>query len=138
MTDPTSASRGRRRRSGRHLQPARRQRATPIPPEEARRNRDAAFGSPNPRRTWIGTPSGTASSGLSAPSADSAGSATEGEQRRTDGAAAAMPPAGSSARRSTFPGTGSSPAAGPQGSGDDPADPDSPVTPDTSPAPDGS
>ena len=63
MTDPSSASRGRRRRSGRHQQqPARRARSTPIPPEEARRNRDAAFGSPNPRRTWIGSSSGTASS----------------------------------------------------------------------------
>lgn len=58
MTDPSSASRGRRRRSGRHQQqPARRARSTPIPPEEARRNRDAAFGSPNPRRTWIGSSS---------------------------------------------------------------------------------
>ena len=62
MTDPSSASRGRRRRSGRHQQPARRARSTPIPPEEARRNRDAAFGSPNPRRTWIGSSSGTAPS----------------------------------------------------------------------------
>ena len=73
MTDPSSASRRSRRRSGRHRQqPVRRTESTPLPPEQARRNRDAAFGGPNPKRTWIGTPAAPPS----APSAPSAAGAS--------------------------------------------------------------
>ena len=57
MTDPFSASRRSRRRSGRHRQqPVRRTESSPLPPEQARRNRDAAFGGANPKRTWIAGP----------------------------------------------------------------------------------
>ena len=69
MTDPFSAPRRSRRRSGRHRQqPVRRTESTPLPKEQARRNRDAAFGAPNPKRTWIDTPAAPAS----APSAPEA------------------------------------------------------------------
>ncbi|MFJ6043224.1 LCP family protein [Brachybacterium paraconglomeratum] len=69
MTDPFSAPRRSRRRSGRHRQqPVRRTESTPLPKEQARRNRDAAFGAPNPKRTWIATPAAPAS----APSAPEA------------------------------------------------------------------
>jgi hypothetical protein len=73
MTDPSSASRRSRRRSGRHRQqPVRRTESSPLPPEQARRNRDAAFGGANPKRTWIGTPAAPPS----APSATSAAEAS--------------------------------------------------------------
>lgn len=60
MTDPSSDPRRRRRRSGRHQQPDRRPQSPPLPPDEARRNRDAAFGSPNPKRTWLSAESAPA------------------------------------------------------------------------------
>ena len=91
MTDHSSESRRRRRRSGRHQQPARR-RASPLPPDEARRNRDAAFGTSGQKRTWVGggTPSTPSADG---PSDDSS---TEPRSRasspRGEGTAA---PAGS-------------------------------------------
>ncbi|AXK47124.1 LCP family protein [Brachybacterium saurashtrense] len=55
MTDPSSDSSRRRRRSGRHRHPARRPQSPPLPDDQARRNRDAAFGTSHERRTWIGS-----------------------------------------------------------------------------------
>ncbi|ASK66511.1 transcriptional regulator [Brachybacterium avium] len=69
MTDHSSDSRRRRRRSGRHQQPARRPASPPLPPDEARRNRDAAFGTTGEKRTW---PGGSPASAPSAPSPSAA------------------------------------------------------------------
>ncbi|WP_010551251.1 LCP family protein [Brachybacterium paraconglomeratum] len=86
MTDPFSAPRRSRRRSGRHRQqPVRRTESTPLPKEQARRNRDAAFGAPNPKRTWIDTPAAPAS----APSAPEA----PADERTADARPADAPPA---------------------------------------------
>src|SRR5699024_6404361 len=101
MTDHSSESRRRRRRSGRHQQPARR-RASPLPPDEARRNRDAAFGTSGQKRTWVsgGTPSTPAADG---PSDDaSAGSRPQASSPGSEDAAASAgspaPSAGSEPR----------------------------------------
>lgn len=86
MTDPFSAPRRSRRRSGRHRQqPVRRTESTPLPKEQARRNRDAAFGAPNPKRTWIDT----AATPASAPSAPEA----PADERTADGRPADARPA---------------------------------------------
>ncbi|MGP9537704.1 LCP family glycopolymer transferase [Brachybacterium sp. AOP43-C2-M15] len=126
MTDPSSASRRRRRRSGRHQQPHRRPQSTPLPPEEARRNRDAAFGSPNPKRTWIGSASDSAPSAPSpvpssaepsaspaapsAPSAEPSASPAEpaGAVPATEQRAVRSAPPGSSAARRTATGADAS------------------------------
>lgn len=80
MTDPSSASRRRRRRSGRHQQPVRRAESTPLSPEEARRNRAAAFGAPNPKRSWPGSVASAAgSSAGSDPAATDSAEPTSGE-----------------------------------------------------------
>ncbi|MEE1618961.1 LCP family glycopolymer transferase [Brachybacterium sp. J153] len=62
MTDPSSAPRRRRRRSGRHQEPLRRPTSTPLPPDQARANRNAAFGNGGAKRTWPGATTPPASS----------------------------------------------------------------------------
>ncbi|MEO2097353.1 MAG: LCP family protein [Brachybacterium sp.] len=116
MTDPFSAPRRSRRRSGRHRQqPVRRTESTPLPKEQARRNRDAAFGAPNPKRTWIDTPAAPASA-PSAPEApadeqtadarpsdiDPAGT-RPADARHTDSGPDEARPAEASAPRATTP-----------------------------------
>lgn len=116
MTDPYSAPRRRRRRSGRHRQPERPQASSPLPPEEARRNRDAAFGTPNPKRTWIGaTPDPAPSPDPAKPSQASADGAptdrTSAPRTPAPASPAAQPPAAAGpvtprrprGRRAAFP-----------------------------------
>ena len=96
MTDHSSESRRRRRRSGRHQQPARR-RASPLPPDEARRNRDAAFGASGRKRTWVagGTPSAPSADGPSEDSSTEPRSRTSspgGEDADAPGASAGSEP----------------------------------------------
>ncbi|MCT1774841.1 LCP family protein [Brachybacterium sp. p3-SID957] len=55
MTDPSSSSWRRRRRGGKHQAPGRRSSPSPLSPDAARANREAAFGST--RKAWVGTPS---------------------------------------------------------------------------------
>ncbi|WP_394215579.1 LCP family protein [Brachybacterium vulturis] len=102
MTDHSSDSPRRRRRSGRHQQPARRRASPPLSPDEARRNRDAAFGASGEKRTWLG---GSAASAPSAPSGSSPAEPTgSGAAAPESGAAGppqagGEPPAGHSERR---------------------------------------
>lgn len=101
MTDPFSAPRRIRRRSGRHRQqPVRRAESTPLPKEQARRNRDAAFGAPNPKRTWIDTPAASAS-------APSAPEAPADEPRTADAPRSDDRPAESPAPRAATPASSS-------------------------------
>ena len=117
MMDPSSASRRRRRRSGRHQEPVRRAPSTPLPPDEARRNRDAAFGTPNPKRTWIGGTAETAASAESGAPAPSASSPSPGEAEPSSATAAepsppaAAEPSPSPAAESPDPGPSSADAA---------------------------
>ncbi|ATG52671.1 transcriptional regulator [Brachybacterium vulturis] len=131
MTDHSSDSPRRRRRSGRHQQPARRRASPPLSPDEARRNRNAAFGASGEKRTWLG---GSAASAPSAPSGASPAEATGSEAAAPEPGAArppraeVEPPAGQSegrarGRRAAFPleqlahspaAGGQSPAAGAQ------------------------
>ncbi|ACU84771.1 cell envelope-related function transcriptional attenuator common domain [Brachybacterium faecium DSM 4810] len=119
MTDPSSDPSRRRRRSGRHQQPARRPQPSPLSPDEARRNRDAAFGGPNPKRTWIG-----GESAASPTSADRPGSAAQGRppaapSPRSGGAGAAESPAASPASSASSAPSASS--ASPDGTSPDDA-----------------
>lgn len=129
MTDPFSAPRRQRRRSGRHQQPARRPQSSPLPPDEARKNRDAAFGTPNPRRTWLGTSSASADPAPTAPSADRAPSASA-EPRTERLSTAAQEPAERRprGRRAAFPLEDLDTSGAPAGAADDGTDPAGPAS----------
>lgn len=59
MTDPSSTSWRRRRRSGKYQDSGRRAPESPLSPDAARANRDAAFGST--RKSWVGSPAASES-----------------------------------------------------------------------------
>ncbi|MGO1600549.1 MAG: LCP family glycopolymer transferase [Brachybacterium sp.] len=83
MTDHSSDSRRRRRRSGRHQQPDRQRASPPLPPDEARRNREAAFGALGEKRTWPG--------GSSAPAPGEDEPRADAHEPRARGRRAAFP-----------------------------------------------